>query len=234
MELICNGWVGVADSAQDAATRQTRIARYISARLTNRRAIEAFKALAYMDFAAKQRLLRSEADRAGLDGCTLARAMEKPDRAPGPNGTDVQGGSADAAQGARISAIGSGRASAGGNSEAPSPSALAGGSPDGGAPPRGRLPKASVVRVIAQHEGETRLCYERALSRDPATGEGTVRIGFIIDPEGHVTSTEVLHDELANADVARCVADRLKTWRFPKPRGGSVQVRYPFVFRQSR
>jgi len=31
--------------------------------------------------------------------------------------------------------------------------------------------------------------------------------------------------------VVNCILGRIKSWRFPKPRGGEVIVNYPFIFK---
>ena len=39
---------------------------------------------------------------------------------------------------------------------------------------------------------------------------------------------------MKNANVENCLASRIKTWVFPKPKGGGIViVNYPFVFKQS-
>jgi hypothetical protein len=39
---------------------------------------------------------------------------------------------------------------------------------------------------------------------------------------------------VGNAELESCVAGRVRTWQFPKPKGGGVViVTYPFIFAQS-
>jgi hypothetical protein len=39
-----------------------------------------------------------------------------------------------------------------------------------------------------------------------------------------------MHDD----DVASCIKNRVMTWRFPAPSGGSVQFSYPFIFQAAK
>jgi hypothetical protein len=38
---------------------------------------------------------------------------------------------------------------------------------------------------------------------------------------------------MPGTSVASCVSSSIKQWKFPQPRGGSVPVSYPFLFRAS-
>ena len=46
-----------------------------------------------------------------------------------------------------------------------------------------------------------------------------------------VESARQVRYSMRSQAVASCILAQIRTWRFPKPVGGSVQVRYPFVFR---
>ena len=95
---------------------------------------------------------------------------------------------------------------------------------------RGALDKNIIRRVIRRHRNAQRACYEQALAKDP-TLAGTVRIKFVIDPNGAVTTAEVVDDTLADDAVGKCVAENAKRWVFPAPKGGGVVVvTYPFRF----
>jgi TonB family protein len=95
----------------------------------------------------------------------------------------------------------------------------------------GALDKALIRRVVRRHINEWRYCYERELQPQPAL-TGRIITSFIIGPRGTVLSSKVDESTVGNAAVERCVAQAVRRWRFPAPRGGGiVVVSYPVVFR---
>jgi hypothetical protein len=49
-----------------------------------------------------------------------------------------------------------------------------------------------------------------------------------------VKQSTVAQTTVNNAELEACVAGRVHTWIFPKPKGGGmVVVTYPFIFKQS-
>ncbi len=72
-------------------------------------------------------------------------------------------------------------------------------------------------------------CYERELRNDQ-TLAGKVVVQMTISEMGRASGVKTVHDGVGGGKVARCVGERLKRIRFPKPSGGTVTVRYPFVF----
>lgn len=97
----------------------------------------------------------------------------------------------------------------------------------------GTLDREVIRRVVRSHSDQVRYCYERALTLNPGL-QGKLEIRWIIGPDGVVISADVASNGLGNADVAGCVKTRVKTWRFPAPRGGGiVAVNYPFFFKKA-
>jgi hypothetical protein len=98
---------------------------------------------------------------------------------------------------------------------------------------RGSLPKEIIRRVIKQHLPQIRYCYEKELVRSPGIF-GKVSTEFIISAQGSVSTARIDQTTLDNAAVEQCIAQKIRTWRFPKPKGGGiVVVKYPFVLKQS-
>lgn len=94
----------------------------------------------------------------------------------------------------------------------------------------GSLAPSEIDRVVRQHLGQIRHCYEKALGTHPGLG-GKLSVKFGIAADGTVSTSSVGHSTLANAEVEGCVVDRMRRLRFPPPKGGGVVlVRYPFVF----
>lgn len=96
--------------------------------------------------------------------------------------------------------------------------------------PSGTLGRNVIQRVVSQHMRSVQFCYERELLKYPGLN-GKIVVDWTIGTHGGVTAAKVGSSTLASKGVARCVLRRIRSWRFPAPRGGSVQIRYPFVFR---
>ncbi|PTL82544.1 adventurous gliding motility protein GltG [Vitiosangium sp. GDMCC 1.1324] len=95
----------------------------------------------------------------------------------------------------------------------------------------GSLDKELIRQVIQRNKGQIRFCYESLLNRFPKLG-GKVSIRFTIASEGNVVTSSVAQSTAGNAELEQCVAGRVRTWSFPKPKGGgSVVVTYPFIFK---
>jgi TonB family protein len=97
----------------------------------------------------------------------------------------------------------------------------------------GSLDKELIRQVIKRNIGQIRYCYESQLSRYPKLN-GKVSVKFIITAQGTVSSSNVAQATTNNAELETCVAGRVHTWQFPKPKGGGVVVvTYPFLFKPS-
>ncbi len=97
----------------------------------------------------------------------------------------------------------------------------------------GSLDKELIRKVIQMNIGQIRYCYESLLNRYPKLG-GRVMVKFIITATGSVASSNVASSTASNADLETCVAGRVRTWKFPEPKGGGVVVvTYPFNFKKS-
>jgi TonB family protein len=95
----------------------------------------------------------------------------------------------------------------------------------------GSLDKELIRQVIQRNRGQIRYCYESLLNRFPKLG-GKVAIRFTIASEGNVVTSTVAQSTAGNSELEQCVAGRVRTWSFPKPKGGgSVVVTYPFIFK---
>lgn len=97
----------------------------------------------------------------------------------------------------------------------------------------GSLDKELIRQVIRRNIGQIRYCYESQLTRFPKLN-GKVAIKFVITAAGTVASSSVAQSTAGNAELETCVAGRVRTWQFPKPKGGGVVVvTYPFIFKQA-
>ena len=93
------------------------------------------------------------------------------------------------------------------------------------------LSRAEVMRTIRTKKNQYRTCYEAALQTRRGL-EGKIRMDFIVGPNGDVISAKASENTMGTPEVANCIARRMRTWTFPRPRGGGiVKVTYPFLFR---
>jgi hypothetical protein len=90
----------------------------------------------------------------------------------------------------------------------------------------GHIDRDAVAKVINEHLHEVSACYEKALLSNPGLN-GKLAFEWVIGPSGTV---KVKSGSLKDATVASCIATRIKSWPFPRPRGGAVMVSYPFFF----
>lgn len=98
---------------------------------------------------------------------------------------------------------------------------------------QGSLSKEIIRRVIEKHRAQIRYCYEKELQRSPGL-YGKVGTFFVIEASGAVQTAEVRQSTMGNDEVGRCITSKIRTWRFPKPKGGGVvEVTYPFLFKAS-
>lgn len=96
----------------------------------------------------------------------------------------------------------------------------------------GGLDRNEIAAVIERHIGEIRYCYEQGLQTNPKLA-GRVSMRFFIAANGYVSTANITNTSLHSKLVEGCITTRLKTWKFPNPRGGVVvKVNYPFVLRR--
>lgn len=96
----------------------------------------------------------------------------------------------------------------------------------------GSLDKGQIREVVDANRAQIRRCYDQALDRAPKL-EGKVRVKFVIQATGAVAEP-IVEEGIGNAELEACVVQQVKTWVFPRPKGGGVViVTYPFHFSQS-
>jgi Ca-activated chloride channel family protein len=96
---------------------------------------------------------------------------------------------------------------------------------------QGAMDRTVIRRIVRAHLPEVRACYNRGLVLD-STLAGRITIQFAISPSGAVTVSTVAKDEVGDGKIGKCIAERVKHWRFPAVRsGGTSVVTYPFLLR---
>jgi hypothetical protein len=93
----------------------------------------------------------------------------------------------------------------------------------------GHLDPLVIQRVIQLNSGRFRSCYASGLRTNPELS-GTVRVKFIIDRNGGVSTSVDAGSALPDASVTSCVVRTFSSLSFPAPDGGIVTVEYGFAF----
>jgi hypothetical protein len=97
----------------------------------------------------------------------------------------------------------------------------------------GSMDPELIRRVVRSHHDQLKYCYDNALTKNPKL-TGKVSVRWIITEGGTVASSNVVNSTTNTPELDRCIAGRVLTWIFPKPKGGGVAVvTYPFVFKQA-
>jgi len=99
----------------------------------------------------------------------------------------------------------------------------------GGTSVSGRLPAEVIQRIVRQHFGAFRLCYENGLRSNPELA-GNVTVGFVIDASGAVSGVSNAGSSMPDGGVVSCVVRSFGGLSFPQPEGGVVRVTYPISF----
>jgi hypothetical protein len=94
----------------------------------------------------------------------------------------------------------------------------------------GNIDPELIRKVVHDHRAQIRTCYETQLVTRPSLA-GKLISAWTINEAGNVTEAHTQESTLHDHGVEDCVASKIKTWRFPIPRGGGeASVTYPFIF----
>lgn len=78
---------------------------------------------------------------------------------------------------------------------------------------RGAVSEAGVNKTIAKYRDEIRACYARALQSQPGL-RGKLVLRFMLDARGHVADLKIITQEFQDQNLAACLAQSMKSWRF--------------------
>ncbi len=93
----------------------------------------------------------------------------------------------------------------------------------------GRMPPEVIQRIVRQHFGRFRLCYENGLRNNPNL-VGRVAVRFVIGRDGAVSNVGNGGSDLPDVGVIRCVVKQFYLLEFPQPEAGIVTVVFPIMF----
>ncbi|OGR14642.1 MAG: hypothetical protein A2341_22165 [Deltaproteobacteria bacterium RIFOXYB12_FULL_58_9] len=95
---------------------------------------------------------------------------------------------------------------------------------------QGQLDRDEIQKVINAHIGEIQRCYERELIKTPGLS-GKVQVEWTVGTSGSVRSARQTYTSLQSTSATNCIMGAIRSWVFPKPRGGEVIITYPFIFK---
>ncbi|MBI5487400.1 MAG: AgmX/PglI C-terminal domain-containing protein [Deltaproteobacteria bacterium] len=91
----------------------------------------------------------------------------------------------------------------------------------------GGLSKEVIRRIVQQHRGRIRHCYEAALRTRPDL-QGRVTVKFVIEPQGNVSTAEAVGNTTEDEALGQCIAAVVKRMSFPQA-DGITACSYPFM-----
>ena len=93
----------------------------------------------------------------------------------------------------------------------------------------GKVNPELINRTISRNRFQLQLCFELALRRNQAL-KGTMEWQWRLDTKGKISDIELLGTSIRDRRMIRCIRKRIASWKFPRPRNGSVEIKYPFYF----
>jgi hypothetical protein len=96
----------------------------------------------------------------------------------------------------------------------------------------GNIDRNGIRQVFMNNQRAIQTCYEKALSGDKGLS-GKLVLDFDIGEQGRVLRADYSRAKstLANDELATCIINRMKGWRFPEPpTNQTVNVFYPLAF----
>ena len=96
----------------------------------------------------------------------------------------------------------------------------------------GEITPALIEKVVEKNRFQIRLCYELALRRDQLVS-GKMEWQWRLDSRGKISDVQLLSSTIKDRRMTRCIRRKISGWSFPRPRKGSVEIRYPFTFKSA-
>jgi hypothetical protein len=96
-------------------------------------------------------------------------------------------------------------------------------------PLTGEIDPKLIENHIIRQQFQLQQCYELALRRNEKA-QGKVEWSWRIDTRGKISDIALLHSAIKDQKMTACMRKRIASWRFPRPRRGSVKVDFPFEF----
>ena len=97
---------------------------------------------------------------------------------------------------------------------------------------KGKISVSDVERTLADKLHKLQYCYEKALLFNTSL-VGNLWAKWMIDENGRVSTARITKSELNEQKLHNCFISELKMISFPRPKGGAVEIEYPFNFKSS-
>lgn len=94
---------------------------------------------------------------------------------------------------------------------------------------KGKLAAHKIQKTMNTKGKDTAFCFSSARRTQPNL-RGTLTMVIKVNKTGKVGYARVKSSTLDSPELENCMADRIKKWRFAKPKGGSVYITKPFLF----
>jgi hypothetical protein len=93
----------------------------------------------------------------------------------------------------------------------------------------GQLSDSEIQKALAKHLSRFQYCYEKALLNNPSLG-GSITMQWTIQMSGSASDVRVQRSAMNHPGLHSCMIKELGSISFPRPKGGSVTIKYPFAF----
>ncbi len=97
----------------------------------------------------------------------------------------------------------------------------------------GELDPKLIEKIISRKRFELQLCFELALRRNHKTA-GTMKWQWRLDSRGKISDLTLVSSNIVDRQMKNCVMKKIGSWRFPRPKRGSVEITYPFHFKPAK
>lgn len=89
--------------------------------------------------------------------------------------------------------------------------------------PTGTIDVKAAQAVTKKKYTKVRACYEKQLKVNHLL-QGNIKVRITVYPDGSVHSVKLVQDTMHNKAMNSCIKSEIKTWKFPKPQGGKVDI----------
>jgi len=96
----------------------------------------------------------------------------------------------------------------------------------------GRMDPTAFTYVYRHYSPQISACYSSASRNRVVNGVVVMRVR--IAENGSVRRTRVVSDTVRVPELVECLQNSVRTWRYPQPEGGEVEVDYPMRFGSAR
>jgi len=95
--------------------------------------------------------------------------------------------------------------------------------------PVGTIDAKAAQAVTKKNYARVRSCYEKQLKVNNLL-QGSITVKITVYPDGSVNAVKFTKDTIRNSTMNQCIKGEIKSWRFPKPEGGKVDIQQSYKF----